>query len=273
MRSWTNAQQAPKEVPAGKRELHPEIEKSGCHHEGKRGDLAYYRLPVRLHYLSELDSIPNQYRRVMMVAFGLGLNRAGTAADRQRIDPAGGQGTKRVPALLGRTGPPRNSLSKSILLKRVDLGWNAESEMERSRHGTPPCDVVAPSPAHGQAFWCRGGNGVKQDAYPTCTSAPDADTGGAFCADTCVGCPGDAFFFSITVSVPFLLCAVLLAFSAFRLYNIGRRGAYPVLEGTVLKCRAYAVASAAKAMLMEVEGKLCWSYFATGISQCEREMH
>ena len=39
-------------------------------------------------------------------------------------------------------------------------------------------------------------------------------------------------FFSITVSVPFLLCAVLLAFSAFRLYNIGRRGQYLVLEGT-----------------------------------------
>ena len=60
-------------------------------------------------------------------------------------------------------------------------------------------------------------------------------------------------FFSITVSVPFLLCAVLLAFSAFRLYNIGRRGQYLVLEGTVLKLEHTRLRP--KAMLMEVEGK------------------
>ena len=62
-------------------------------------------------------------------------------------------------------------------------------------------------------------------------------------------------FFSITVSVPFLLCAVLLAFSAFRLYNIGRRGQYLVLEGTVLKLERTPLRLRPKAMLMEVEGK------------------
>ena len=59
-------------------------------------------------------------------------------------------------------------------------------------------------------------------------------------------------FFSITVSVPFLLCAVLLAFSAFRLYNIGQ---YLVLEGTVLKLERTPLRLRPKAMLMEVEGK------------------
>lgn len=58
-------------------------------------------------------------------------------------------------------------------------------------------------------------------------------------------------FFSITVSVPFLLCAVLLAFS----YNIGRRGQYLVLEGTVLKLERTPLRLRPKAMLMEVEGK------------------
>ena len=56
-------------------------------------------------------------------------------------------------------------------------------------------------------------------------------------------------------SVPFLLCAVLLAFSAFRLYNIGRRGQYLVLEGTVLKLERTPLRLRPKAMLMEVEGK------------------
>lgn len=46
-----------------------------------------------------------------------------------------------------------------------------------------------------------------------------------------------------------------LAFSAFRLYNIGRRGQYLVLEGTVLKLERTPLRLRPKAMLMEVEGK------------------
>ena len=52
-------------------------------------------------------------------------------------------------------------------------------------------------------------------------------------------------FFSITVSVPFLLCAVLLAFSAFRLYNIGATRAVSCARRHGVEVRAYAVASAA----------------------------
>ena len=51
------------------------------------------------------------------------------------------------------------------------------------------------------------------------------------------------------------MCAVLLAFSAFRLYNIGRRGQYLVLEGTVLKLERTPLRLRPKAMWMEVEGK------------------
>lgn len=62
-------------------------------------------------------------------------------------------------------------------------------------------------------------------------------------------------FFSVTISVPFLLCAMLLAFSAFRLYRIGRRGQYLALRGAVLKLERTPLRLQPKAMLLEVEGK------------------
>lgn len=52
-RLWTNAQQAPKEVPAGKENYIRRLEQSGLAATTKeRGDLAHYRAPVRLYYLS-----------------------------------------------------------------------------------------------------------------------------------------------------------------------------------------------------------------------------
>lgn len=63
------------------------------------------------------------------------------------------------------------------------------------------------------------------------------------------------FFFSVTISVPFLLCAGLLAFSTFRLYGIGVRGQYLALKGAVLKVERTPLRLRPKAMLLEVEGK------------------
>lgn len=62
-------------------------------------------------------------------------------------------------------------------------------------------------------------------------------------------------FFSLTISAPFLLCAGVLAFSAFRLYSIGVRGQYLALRGTVLKVERTQLRLRPKAMLLEVEGK------------------
>ena len=63
-----------------------------------------------------------------------------------------------------------------------------------------------------------------------------------------------AFLFHNSLRTVPVVCG-LLAFSAFRLYNIGRRGQYLVLEGTVLKLERTPLRLRPKAMLMEVEGK------------------
>lgn len=56
-RLWTNAQQAPKEVPAGKENYIRRLEQSGLAATTKeRGDLAHYRLLSGCIICPELDS-------------------------------------------------------------------------------------------------------------------------------------------------------------------------------------------------------------------------
>ena len=61
--------------------------------------------------------------------------------------------------------------------------------------------------------------------------------------------------FSTTIALPFLLCAALLAFSAFRLYRIGARGQYLILRGTVLKVEYTPLRRQPKSVLLEADGK------------------
>ena len=61
--------------------------------------------------------------------------------------------------------------------------------------------------------------------------------------------------FSTTIALPFLLCAALLAFSAFRLYRIGARGQYLILRGTILKVERTSLRQRPKSMLLEINGK------------------
>ena len=63
------------------------------------------------------------------------------------------------------------------------------------------------------------------------------------------------FFFSLIISVPFLLGASLLAFSALRLYHIGTQGQYLILRGTVMKVERTSVRQQMKSLLLEVDGK------------------
>lgn len=63
------------------------------------------------------------------------------------------------------------------------------------------------------------------------------------------------FFFSLIISVPFLLGAALLAFSALRLYHIGTQGQYLILRGTVMKVERTSVRQQMKSLLLEVDGK------------------
>ena len=63
------------------------------------------------------------------------------------------------------------------------------------------------------------------------------------------------FFFSLIISVPFLLGAALLAFSALRLYHIGTQVQYLILRGTVMKVERTSVRQQMKSLLLEVDGK------------------
>ena len=61
--------------------------------------------------------------------------------------------------------------------------------------------------------------------------------------------------FSTTIALPFLLCAALLAFSAFRLYRIGARGQCLILRGTVVKVEYTPLRRQPKSVLLEADGK------------------
>lgn len=131
-RLWTNAQQAPKEVPARERELHPEIGavRLGGHHEGA-GDLAHYRAPVGCIICPELDSDTKPVQTGYDGRIWTWIEQAGlrlTASELIRLEE---QGTKPVPALLGEQG--RQELTEQIYSSK-ELIWDGtlESEMEWS---------------------------------------------------------------------------------------------------------------------------------------------
>ena len=132
-----------------------------------------------------------------------------------------------MPALLGEQG--RQELTEQIYSSK-ELIWDGtlESEMERS----PARDALVMSLLRllrmGRLFFgVEEEMGVKQDACNIPLALQHQMLiQAALSVLTLVLAALAMLFFSITVSVPFLLCAVLLAFSAFRLYNIGRRGQY-----------------------------------------------
>ena len=131
-RLWTNAQQAPKEVPAGKENYIRRLEQSGLAGTTKeRGDLAHYRLLSGCIICPELDSDTKPVQTGYDGRIWTWIEQAGlrlTASELIRLEE---QGTKPVPALLGEQG--RQELTEQIYSSK-ELIWDGtlESEMERS---------------------------------------------------------------------------------------------------------------------------------------------
>lgn len=116
-RLWTNAQQAPKEVPPGKRTTSGDWSSPAWPPTTKeRGDLAHYRLLSGCIICPELDSDTKPVQTGYDGRIWTWIEQAGlrlTASELIRLEE---QGTKPVPRCWENRAA-RNSLSKSILLK------------------------------------------------------------------------------------------------------------------------------------------------------------